>query len=167
MCTVYSVLLYCVLCAGVLCTVYCVLVYCVLFTLYCCTVYSVLVYSVLCTVYCLLCTVVLCTLYWVLCNVYWCIVYCLLFTGVLWQQLFVSALLTRFLPLLMKLTGSQLFKTFPALYGTQILSTALEVSATCPKASVRVRGTCLYFVTTPVVSTSPNTLLYEASAYIS
>ena len=151
----YSVLVYSVLCTVLLCT------------LCWCTLYCVLCTGVMCNVYCLLCTVVLCTLYWVLCNVYWCIVYCLLFTGVLWQQLFVSALLTRFLPLLMKLTGSQLFKTFPALYGTQILSTALEVSATCPKASVRVRGTCLYFVTTPVVSTSPNTLLYEASAYIS
>ena len=54
---------------------------------------------------------------------YWCTVYCLLCTGVLWQQLIVSAFLTRFLLLLMKLTCSQLLKTFPAFYGTQILTT--------------------------------------------
>ena len=149
-------------CTGVLC-----ILHSVLFNLYWCTGVRCTVYTVYwCTVYYLLCTGVLvyrCTVF----TVYWCTVYCLLCTGVLWQQLFVCTLLTRFLPLLMKLTGSQLFKTFPAFYGTQILSTALEVSATCPTATVRVRGTCLYFVTTPVVSTSPNTLLYEASAYIS
>ena len=84
-------------------------------------------------------------MYCLLFTLYWCTVY-----GVLWQQLFVSALLTRFLLLLMKLTCSQSLKRFPALYGTQILTSSLEVPATCLKASVGVRGTCLYFVTIPV-----------------
>ena len=149
----HCVLVYCVLAYYVLCTVHCLLCTGALCSLYWCTVYCVLVYW--CTVHCVMCTGVLCTVYsvlvycvlcigvlvyCVLCNVYWCTVHCLLCTGALWQQFFVSVFLTRFL----------LLKIFPAFYGKRILTTPFEVQVTCPKASVRVPGTCVHFVTIPV-----------------